>query len=1070
VINAHLRGDGGIMRKIKVSISSVIEEYKDRRDAAEEATVDLNRDGRFNFEAVRVDKFPAQDKSSQKACLDGVNEIDIYLGIYGRGYGWKDSPVGLSPTHEEFREAKNKKPILVFVEDIPDKEREPEQREFLKEVGDYVDGRHWTKFKTVCDLKLEVFRALLNLMNSEFEQRLPDYSKVLLQNLQNERERINRQLREDIEPLRISEIVQLELMDEQKDESQKEEKLEGLNKSRTLSDALKEPKLLIVGDAGAGKSTLLQWITYTYAERILRSQNLPVPVYLELKLYKDNLLKLIATCFGNNNVICDEERVEDWIKKGSFLFLLDGFDELELDDRVRCLKDINELISFSKENRFVVTSLRVDISKVKVVEDLQFKRVEVKHLSDSKIELFIEKYLGKEKGSSLWEELKKYNLINEAKNPLTLWFMVLEFQGDEFLSINKGNLFKNVIENRFLERWDEKVIPAKENIQKYTDLKVKALSKLAFFMIERVDSVTIEEGKAREIIDNLFREEGESYEILRQLFLHNILVKHGTQVSFWHRSFRDYFAALELLKLFSRDPEEFVKRYATKRWEESIVFLAGIMDDPSDFVDRLVQPFWRYFLNYRSHVFFRLFLAAKCIGASNKVNRATKQKVIGTLIKVVQLYRDDLSPRVSPLELLFLLNHSDYKDSVYKAINALGATKTENAAEFLGITLKDHRCHFDSCGFCEEVVKTIGNMPSPLIIKIQDPLSFAACWHKSRWVKILINEILRENMSQEIALKIIEVMLNKNGKKEFRYWAIYIMTGNQGQDLKYPDKSIEPLIQVALEDDDVDLRKSAATSLGGGHRKDNDAEKKIVNLLIHALHTDPDANVRANAAYALVYQPSDKVPKALIQALDDNDANVLGCAVNSLAYIKPNTSEDENEASQKLLRLFDNKDTNVRINALWSYQFIRKAPTDEEITKLIKILEDGNISIRYEAAEALGRLKARAALDALKQMVFDKKYAGPWASAIWAILQIEPSFSEVIKENNWEYPYIMQLSDDDIDNHRVAVEVLGRIGTGNSLPVLKEMYKDYEKRRDISGELFNAIQDIEGRIGIKSSS
>lgn len=1061
---------GGIMRKIKVFISSVIDEYKDRRDAVEEAIVKLNRDGRFNFEVVRVDKFPAQDKSSQKACLDGVNESDIYLGIYGRGYGWKDSPVGLSPTHEEFREAKNKKPILVFVEEIPGEEREPEQREFLKEVEDYVDGRHRTKFKTVSDLKLEVFRALLNLMNAEFEQRLPDYSKALLQNIQNERERINRQWGENIEPLRISEIVHLELIEGQKDEKQKEEKSERINKSLTPSDALKEPRLLIVGDAGAGKSTLLQWITYTHAEQILKSQNLPVPVYLELKWYKDSLLELIAASFRDNNVRCNEEKVQDWIKKGSFLFLLDGFDEL--DNPIRCLKDIKELMSFSKENRFVVTTRGVDSSKD--VEDFEFQRVEVKQLSDSQIELFIENYLGKEKGSNLLKELERHNLLNEAKNPLILWFMILEFQGEEAqISLNRGMLFKNVIEHHFLKEWERK--HAKDDNQKYTDLKINILSKLAFSMIGKENSVKIEEEKAEEIIYGLLKEGRKDYKelgytIKKQLLTSHVLIKVGSQVNFWHKSFRDYFAALELIELFSRDPEEFVKRYATERWEESILFFVGIMDDPSDFVNRLIPPFWRYFLNYRSLVFFRLSLAAKCIGASNKVNRATKQKVIGTLIKVVQLYRDDISPRVLPLELLFLLNHSDYKDSVYKAIHALGATKTENAAEFLGITLKDHRCHFDSCGFCEEVVKTIGNMPSPLIIKIQDPLLFAARWHKSRWVKILINEILRENMSQEIALKIIEVMLNKNEKKEFRYWAIYIMKGNQGQDLKYQDKSIEPLIQVALEEDDVDLRKSAATGLGGGHRKDNDAEKKMVNLLIHALHTDPDANVRANAAYALVYQPSDKVPKALIQALDDNDANVLGCAVNSLAYIKPNTSEDENEASQKLLRLFDHKDTDVRINALWTYKFIRKAPTDEEITKLINLLEDGNISIRYEAAEALGRLKARTALDALIQMVFDEKYDYPWAFAIWAILQIEPSFSEVIKEKGWEYPYLKQLSDDDIDNRRLAAEVLRRIGTEKSLPVLKEMYKDYDESSDIKGKLYYAIRDIEDRIGIKSSS
>ena len=107
------------MKKIKVFISSVIEGYKDRRDAAEEAIIELNRDQGFNFEAIRMEpnKHPALNKSSQKACLDGIKECEIYLGIYSRDRYGKESPVGISPTHEEFREAvKFNRRRLVFVE------------------------------------------------------------------------------------------------------------------------------------------------------------------------------------------------------------------------------------------------------------------------------------------------------------------------------------------------------------------------------------------------------------------------------------------------------------------------------------------------------------------------------------------------------------------------------------------------------------------------------------------------------------------------------------------------------------------------------------------------------------------------------------------------------------------------------------------------------------------------------------------------------------------------------------------------------------------------------------------
>jgi len=110
--------------------------YKKRRDVAEKALLELNRDLGFAFEVVRVEKdsMPALNSSSQDACLEAVKSCDIYVGIYPKdNYGWKESPVGISPTHEEFREAvKTKRPRVIFVENT--KESDPDQSSFLAEV------------------------------------------------------------------------------------------------------------------------------------------------------------------------------------------------------------------------------------------------------------------------------------------------------------------------------------------------------------------------------------------------------------------------------------------------------------------------------------------------------------------------------------------------------------------------------------------------------------------------------------------------------------------------------------------------------------------------------------------------------------------------------------------------------------------------------------------------------------------------------------------------------------------------------------------------------------------------
>jgi HEAT repeat protein/energy-coupling factor transporter ATP-binding protein EcfA2 len=1084
--------NGGIMRKVKVFISSIISGYLDRRDAAEDAITELNHDECFNFNAIRIEanKHPAKNKSPQKACLDGVKESDIYLGIYPRNnYGSKISPLDISPTHEEFRQAvKENKCRLAFIENT--KEIDPRQEIFLKEVGDYVEGRFLNIFehRNVDQLKHLVYRALLNLMKANFKDCLPIYLKALLQR----HKQIIRPWEEKIASLPINEIVQLKLVEqEEKKKSQieyneNERSSKKPSKSLLFSNAIKEnQRLLIVGDPGAGKSTSLQWVTFSYAKQISSSQKeLPVPIYLELRWYQDNLIELILSYFGKNGIVCDEENVKDWIKKERFLFILDGFDEVR--DLSKCLRDINQLLGLSRESKFIIASRKLDY--LKDFQNLGFKKVEVKQLSDPQMKLFIEKYLGKEKVSKLLKELKKHNLLNEARNPLILWFMTLEFGEDKpKISINKGMLFKNVIECYFLKEWERKVIPAKQDIQKYIDLKIIVLSKLAFSMIENEDLINIKEEKARKIIDAFLRDGRKNYkdladEILKQLFASHILIKSNSLVSFWHKSFRDYFAALKLKEIFLREPGEFIRRYITEKWEKPILFLVGVMDDPSDFVARLTQPFWQYF---SKRFPFRLSLAAKCIGASNNVSIEIQQKIIENLTKIIQIWssKDKLREPIRNLKTIFFPIFFDIEE----AFQAFGEMRSEKAAEILGDFLENHECNAPlwisgnhPCYFCQCAVKALQNVP--LTEKAQNSLLFAALQHKDGVVRHYAKDILREGMTQKTASKLIKIMLDINEKnvihegvfqdqyglliKDYpiRQRAIDIICGYMGEVLKYPGKVIDPLIYIALEEKCDDLREKAAQALGVGHHKDKDKEEKVIQNLIHVLLENPDANIRANAAHALIYHTSNKVTEAFIQALDDEDREVLKRAAYGLACINPNTLEEENEASQKLLKLFIHEDNDVRINVLWTYGIIRKNPNNEEITQLINLLKDKNISIRCRAAETLGRLKAASALYALKHIVEDEKYIYPWAYAIWAILQIEPSFSEIIKEKSWEYPYINQLYCDDIDERRMAVEVLRRIGTEISFSFLKEINDDHEKSKEIDDELFYAINDIKARI------
>jgi hypothetical protein len=64
---------------------------------------------------IRAEQFSAMPNSPQVACLTGLRQADVVLLVLGRRYGEPLSN-GLSPTHEEFNEARTSKPLFVFVQ------------------------------------------------------------------------------------------------------------------------------------------------------------------------------------------------------------------------------------------------------------------------------------------------------------------------------------------------------------------------------------------------------------------------------------------------------------------------------------------------------------------------------------------------------------------------------------------------------------------------------------------------------------------------------------------------------------------------------------------------------------------------------------------------------------------------------------------------------------------------------------------------------------------------------------------------------------------------------------------
>jgi len=116
---------------MKVFISSLIGGMEPYRAAAKAAIESLG------FEAVMAEGFGAQPVSSQVACLQGIRASDAVVLILGERYGVPQAS-GLSPTHEEFREARDSKPIFAFK--LAGIDPEAPQAGFIDEAGAWEAG------------------------------------------------------------------------------------------------------------------------------------------------------------------------------------------------------------------------------------------------------------------------------------------------------------------------------------------------------------------------------------------------------------------------------------------------------------------------------------------------------------------------------------------------------------------------------------------------------------------------------------------------------------------------------------------------------------------------------------------------------------------------------------------------------------------------------------------------------------------------------------------------------------------------------------------------------------------
>ena len=379
-----------------------------------------------------------------------------------------------------------------------------------------------------------------------------------------------------------------------------------------LEAVLKNQKLMIFGKPGSGKTTFLKHIAMMCNTEKL--QPCRVPVFIQLRTYVDSARhtgdydlktyiekKLITSANLKKN---DIQEIVDY---GRLLILLDGLDEVPIDDANEVRHQIQTLCEEWNKNRIIITC------RIAAYEHtfLDFTEVEISDFNIDQVEKFARNWflsrLGETLGRDALKEFMlkiktpKYAQIKEiAVTPILLTLTCLVFQDKEDFPESRYKLYEDGLDI-LINRWDKRRSIKRDNEGIYKQLssqeKMRLFSYIAATTFEQSEYF-FERDNLRKLIsfyieeespDNseifLKKEDENADSIIKAVEVqHGLLVERAHDIfSFSHLTFQEYFTARKIAREPQADiSKRFIDQITDKRCLEVFLLASEMLGQADD--------------------------------------------------------------------------------------------------------------------------------------------------------------------------------------------------------------------------------------------------------------------------------------------------------------------------------------------------------------------------------------------------------------------------------------------------------------------------------------------------------
>ena len=384
---------------------------------------------------------------------------------------------------------------------------------------------------------------------------------------------------------------------------QAEELGERLNLQATMKSS---KRMLVLGDPGSGKSVALE----RFAWELCTTNEPVIPVIIRLFRYAGGSLADWVRA-RLHEVGClrldNEESLIAFLKDGPvrFVFLFDGLNEVAPDSRKFLVNELDLWIATYPNHAVILTSRIQDELWRSLRGELPVYMVQ--SIRPQQVRDYLISYLGAAKGSELYKHLDEH-LLDLARNPLVLWLIKEAGAADESLPGNRGELYSRFVK-RMLRRDKDRNMETTFSERE----KQNGLAALAYHM-NKEQKLVCPRNEAIEVLVNTFEKDvpeklAKAEALASECALHGLLV--GEEILWFapHQTVQEHFAAVALKDVVHEEEKmskvKRIWRIASETltsqkvglssladnewWMETLVQLAGLVDDPSWLVISLAE-------------------------------------------------------------------------------------------------------------------------------------------------------------------------------------------------------------------------------------------------------------------------------------------------------------------------------------------------------------------------------------------------------------------------------------------------------------------------------------------------